>query len=89
MLILLGLCEKQQWNVERCIMQAHWSGLFPDRTHSQLDRAGYKRFKRYWEDNSDMVRLNLRTEPGSWYYIKRYNSKKDEFAKPLGKQFDE
>jgi hypothetical protein len=63
-------------------MQAHWSGLFPDRTHPSLDRGGYKRFQRYWNDDMDIYRLKLREESGSWYYVKRYNSKKGEFAKP-------
>jgi len=83
---LTGLCIKQQFNIERCVMQAHWSGLFPDRTNTELDLAGYKRFKRYWNDDSDMVKLKLREEPGSWYYVKRYNSKKNEFSNPVPTQ---
>jgi hypothetical protein len=64
-------------------MQAHWSGLFPDRTHPDLDLAGYKRFKRYWDDDSDIYTTDLTSRPATWYYVKRYNSKKGEFAKRL------
>ena len=64
-------------------MQAHWSGLFPDRTHTALDRTGYRRFNRYWTDDMDMYSRKIREEPGSWYYIKRYNSKKGAFAAPI------
>ncbi|KAI6187888.1 28S ribosomal protein S18a, mitochondrial [Aphelenchoides besseyi] len=77
---LTGLCTKQQLRIERCVMQAHWAGLFPDRTHSSLDRAGFRRFNRYWEDDIDLYRRKIREEPGSWYYIKRYNAKKGEFG---------
>ncbi|KAK0418224.1 hypothetical protein QR680_013442 [Steinernema hermaphroditum] len=70
-----GLCHKQQLKVERCVMQAHWAGLFPDRTIPNFDRAGYKRFNRYWENDMSMYQLKQKTEPGTWYYIKRYNSK--------------
>ncbi|KAI6241572.1 Protein CBR-MRPS-18A [Aphelenchoides fujianensis] len=80
---LTGLCTKQQRRVERCVMQAHWAGLFPDRTDPALDRAGYRRFNRYWEDDLDMFRRKVVEEPGSWFYIKRYNAKKGEFAKPV------
>ncbi|VDM71672.1 unnamed protein product [Strongylus vulgaris] len=31
----------------RCVMQAHWAGLFPDRTVPDFDRTGYKRFERF------------------------------------------
>uniref|UniRef100_A0A1I7YNM0 28S ribosomal protein S18a, mitochondrial n=1 Tax=Steinernema glaseri TaxID=37863 RepID=A0A1I7YNM0_9BILA len=70
-----GLCPKQQLKVERCVMQAHWAGLFPDRTIPEFDRAGYKRFNRYWDSDMAMYQLKQKTEPGTWYYIKRYNSK--------------
>ena len=32
----------------RCVMQAHWSGLFPDKTIADFDRSGYKQFNRYY-----------------------------------------
>ncbi|KAI6235678.1 28S ribosomal protein S18a, mitochondrial [Aphelenchoides besseyi] len=80
---LTGLCTKQQLRIERCVMQAHWAGLFPDRTHPSLDRAGYRRFNRYWEDDIDMYRRKIQEEPGTYYYIKRYNPKKGEFANPI------
>uniref|UniRef100_A0A0K0DWT8 28S ribosomal protein S18a, mitochondrial n=1 Tax=Strongyloides stercoralis TaxID=6248 RepID=A0A0K0DWT8_STRER len=73
---LTGLCKKQQLRVERCVMQAHWSGLFPDKTIPEFDRSGYKRFNRYWDDDMDMYKLSEKKEVGTWYYIKRYNSKK-------------
>ncbi|CEF67854.1 28S ribosomal protein S18a, mitochondrial [Strongyloides ratti] len=73
---LTGLCKKQQLRVERCVMQAHWSGLFPDKTIPEFDMSGYKRFNRYWEDDMDMYRLSQKKEIGTWYYIKRYNSRK-------------
>ncbi|TKR67702.1 hypothetical protein L596_023811 [Steinernema carpocapsae] len=77
-----GLCKKQQLKIERCVMQAHWAGLFPDRTIPEFDRAGYKRFSRYWDDDMAMYRLKQKTEVGTWYYIKRYNSKaKNTYAK--------
>uniref|UniRef100_A0A9J2QB70 28S ribosomal protein S18a, mitochondrial n=1 Tax=Ascaris lumbricoides TaxID=6252 RepID=A0A9J2QB70_ASCLU len=65
---LTGLCKKQQLRVERCVMQAHWAGLFPDRTIPDFDRAGYKRFNRYWNDDMDMYRLKQKTEQGTWYW---------------------
>ncbi|EPB71037.1 putative ribosomal protein S18 [Ancylostoma ceylanicum] len=43
---LTGLCKKQQLRLERCVMQAHWAGLFPDKTIPEFDRSGYKRFNR-------------------------------------------
>ncbi|VDO24606.1 unnamed protein product [Heligmosomoides polygyrus] len=43
---LTGLCKGQQLRLERCVMQAHWAGLFPDRTIPDFDRSGYKRFSR-------------------------------------------
>ncbi|VDO34338.1 unnamed protein product [Haemonchus placei] len=69
---LTGLCKKQQLRLERCVMQAHWAGLFPDKTIPDFDRTGYKRFNRYWNDDMDMYRLKEKREPGTWYYIKRY-----------------
>lgn len=80
---ILGLCMKQQLRIERCVMQAHWSGLFPEKTHPDLDRAGYKRFSRYWDDDHEMYQMKLNNEPGSWFYIKRYNPKKGDFANPV------
>ncbi|CAD5215870.1 unnamed protein product [Bursaphelenchus okinawaensis] len=68
---LTGLCKKQQLILERCVMQAHWSGLFLDRTLPDFDRSGYKRFNRYWKDDRDMYKLESKLEPGSWYFIKR------------------
>ncbi|CAI4232070.1 unnamed protein product [Auanema sp. JU1783] len=72
---LTGLCRKQQLKLERCVMQAHWAGLFPDRTIPEFDRAGYKRFNRYWNNDMDMYRLKERKEQGTWFYIKRYPTK--------------
>ncbi|KAI6176701.1 Ribosomal protein S18 domain containing protein [Aphelenchoides bicaudatus] len=80
---LTGLCTKQQLRIERCVMQAHWSGLFPDRTHPDLDLAGYKRFKRYWNDDKELYSRQLKQLPGTWYYVKRYVTKKGEFAERL------
>uniref|UniRef100_A0A914RAP1 28S ribosomal protein S18a, mitochondrial n=1 Tax=Parascaris equorum TaxID=6256 RepID=A0A914RAP1_PAREQ len=75
---LTGLCKKQQLRVERCVMQtgfqAHWAGLFPDKTLPDFDRAGYKRFNRYWNDDMDMYRLKQKIEQGTWYYVKRYRA---------------
>ncbi|CAJ0597821.1 unnamed protein product [Cylicocyclus nassatus] len=71
---LTGLCKRQQLRLERCVMQAHWAGLFPDRTVPDFDRSGYKRFNRYWNDDMDMYRLKEKIEDGTWYYIKRYNT---------------
>ncbi|KAL6726957.1 hypothetical protein Aduo_008880 [Ancylostoma duodenale] len=71
---LTGLCKKQQLRLERCVMQAHWAGLFPDKTIPEFDRSGYKRFNRYWNDDMDMYRLKEKIEDGTWYYIKRYNT---------------
>ena len=76
---ITGLCHKQQQRLERCVMQAHWSGLFPDRTIPEFDRSGYKRFNRHWEDDLDMFRLKFKMQPGSWYYIKRYNPRSAEY----------
>ncbi|GMT19124.1 hypothetical protein PFISCL1PPCAC_10421 [Pristionchus fissidentatus] len=78
---LTGLCRKQQLHVERCVMQAHWAGLFPDRTIPEFDRAGYKRFNRYWNDSMDMYRLQEKKLPGTWFYIKRYQTKNTRVQK--------
>ncbi|KHN88347.1 28S ribosomal protein S18a, mitochondrial [Toxocara canis] len=77
---LTGLCKKQQLRIERCVMQAHWAGLFPDKTIPSFDRAGYKRFSRYWNDDMDMYRLKQKIEEGTWYYVKRYRSVGDRKA---------
>ncbi|KJH52541.1 putative ribosomal protein S18 [Dictyocaulus viviparus] len=69
---ITGLCKNQQLRLERCVMQAHWAGLFPDKTIPEFDRSGYKRFNRYWNDDMDMYRLKEKIECGTWYYIKRY-----------------
>ncbi|KAL3090241.1 hypothetical protein niasHS_006693 [Heterodera schachtii] len=76
---LTGLCHDQQQRLERCVMQAHWSGLFPDRTIPEFDRAGYKRFNRHWDDDLAMFRLKYKLHPGSWFYIKRYNPRIREY----------
>ncbi|KAF8358264.1 mrps-18A [Pristionchus pacificus] len=78
---LTGLCRKQQLHVERCVMQAHWAGLFPDRTIPEFDRAGYKRFNRYWNDSMDMYRLQEKKLPGTYFYIKRYQTKNSRVLK--------
>ncbi|KAM3723530.1 28S ribosomal protein S18a [Dirofilaria immitis] len=62
---LTGLCKKQQQRIERCVMQAHWAGLFPDRTIADFDRSGYKRFARYWNDDIDIYRMKEDVIPGS------------------------
>uniref|UniRef100_A0A1I7XT14 28S ribosomal protein S18a, mitochondrial n=1 Tax=Heterorhabditis bacteriophora TaxID=37862 RepID=A0A1I7XT14_HETBA len=87
---ITGLCKKQQLRLERCVMQAHWAGLFPDKTIPDFDRAGYKRFNRsvttctegviavyilYWNDDMDMYRLKIKKVQGTWFYIKRYPTK--------------
>uniref|UniRef100_A0A0R3RQH1 28S ribosomal protein S18a, mitochondrial n=1 Tax=Elaeophora elaphi TaxID=1147741 RepID=A0A0R3RQH1_9BILA len=78
---LTGLCKKQQQRIERCVMQAHWAGLFPDKTTADFDRSGYKRFARYWDDDWEIYRLKEEVVPGSWYYIKRYNTRGINFKK--------
>jgi len=70
---LTGLCVGQQLRLERCVMQAHWSGLFPDRTVPGFDRTGYKQYARYWNDDMDMYRLKHNVVNGTWFYIKRYD----------------
>lgn len=69
--------------IERCVMQAHWAGLFPNKTLPDFDRSGYKRFNRYWEDDMDMYKLNLKVKPGIWYYINRYNPRGSLFKKSV------
>ncbi|RCN49476.1 hypothetical protein ANCCAN_04417 [Ancylostoma caninum] len=66
---LTGLCKKQQLRLERCVMQAHWAGLFPDKTIPEFDRSGYKRFNRYWNDDMDMYRLREKVEDGTCYSL--------------------
>lgn len=77
------MCEDHQETLERCIMQAHWSGLFPDKTTADFDRSGYKRFNRFWTDDMDMFTLSRKTIDGSWHYIKRYNPKVRELTEPI------
>ncbi len=36
-------------------------------------KTGYKRFNRYWTDDMDLLKMELKTLPGSWFYVKRYN----------------
>lgn len=62
-------------------MQAHWSGLFPDRTTADFDRSGYKRFNRWWRSSDEIFNLSLKKFEGSWHYVKRYNPKKLELIK--------
>lgn len=99
---LTGLCKGQQLRLERCVMQvssflfaktssfkAHWAGLFPDKTIADFDRAGYKRFNRYWDDDMSMYRLKEKVEVGSYYYLKRYNTKNNQLKfmpQPLKKK---
>ncbi|VDN03289.1 unnamed protein product [Thelazia callipaeda] len=78
---LTGLCKKQHLRIIRCVMQAHWAGLFPDKTTADFDRSGYKRFARYWNDDLDIYRLKEEVIPGSWYYIKRYNTRGSIYKK--------
>ncbi|CAJ0946155.1 unnamed protein product, partial [Mesorhabditis belari] len=80
---LTGICKSQQLRLERCVMQAHWAGLFPDRTIPEFDRAGYKRFSRYWRDDMSMYFLTEKKETGTWYYLKRYPSKDSKTWKRL------
>uniref|UniRef100_A0A914WLG3 Mitochondrial ribosomal protein S18A n=1 Tax=Plectus sambesii TaxID=2011161 RepID=A0A914WLG3_9BILA len=70
---LTGLCFGQQLRLERCVMQAHWCGLFPDRTLPGFDRTGYKKYARYWSDDMDMYRLKHNVVKASWFYVKRYD----------------
>jgi ribosomal protein S18 len=77
----LGLCSNQQKRLERCVMQAHWSGLFPNRTIPEFDISGYKRFNRHWDDDTSMFRLKFKIQPGSWFYIKRYNPRASLYKK--------
>ena len=36
---------------------------------------GYKRFNRYWNDSMDMYRISEKKVPGTWFYIKRYQTR--------------
>uniref|UniRef100_A0A5S6Q5M8 28S ribosomal protein S18a, mitochondrial n=1 Tax=Trichuris muris TaxID=70415 RepID=A0A5S6Q5M8_TRIMR len=71
-----GLCGRQQQIVERLVMQAHWSGLFPTLKPKDFDykeaSEGYKKYNRYWNKHWDMYSRKLTVKPGSFYYIKRY-----------------
>uniref|UniRef100_A0AC35FBR7 Mitochondrial ribosomal protein S18A n=1 Tax=Panagrolaimus sp. PS1159 TaxID=55785 RepID=A0AC35FBR7_9BILA len=85
---ITGICAKQQYRLERCVMQAHWAGLFPDKTLPDFDRAGYKRFNRYWDDDWDMYKTEIKVKPGSWFYVHQhlpraplYNNIKRNFNK--------
>uniref|UniRef100_A0AC34GJ09 Uncharacterized protein n=1 Tax=Panagrolaimus sp. ES5 TaxID=591445 RepID=A0AC34GJ09_9BILA len=69
---ITGICANQQYRLERCVMQAHWAGLFPDKTLPDFDRAGYKRFNRYWDDDWDMYRTEVKVKPGSWFYVHQH-----------------
>ena len=68
--------------VERAVMQAHWAGLFPNRTLPDFDRTGYKRFNRYWDDDMDMYRTEIKVKPGIWFYSQQYNPRGSLFKKP-------
>uniref|UniRef100_A0A915ECW7 Mitochondrial ribosomal protein S18A n=1 Tax=Ditylenchus dipsaci TaxID=166011 RepID=A0A915ECW7_9BILA len=69
-----GVCVEQQERLERCVMQAHWSGLFPDKTIPNFDRSGWKRLNRHWrDDDRSMLEPELKLLPGNWFYINRYN----------------
>ncbi|CAO4370137.1 unnamed protein product [Caenorhabditis nigoni] len=81
---LTGLCKKQQLRLERCVMQAFWSGLFGEKYGNEADRAGYKRFNRYWKDDMSMYQLETKERHGTWFYIKRYQTKNQPlFKNPL------
>ncbi|CAJ0573092.1 unnamed protein product, partial [Mesorhabditis spiculigera] len=83
---LTGICKSQQLRLERCVMQAHWAGLFPDRTIPEFDRAGYKRFARHWESDMSMYFLKQKKENGTWYYFKRYQHQDDGYKGIRAKQ---
>ncbi|KRX34518.1 28S ribosomal protein S18a, mitochondrial, partial [Trichinella britovi] len=72
---LTKLCTKQQRIVERLVMQAHLSGLFPTLKPRDYDfkteSEGYKAFNRYWRHHADLYSRKLTVIPGSFYYIKR------------------
>jgi ribosomal protein S18 len=65
---LTGICRKQQRIVERCVMQAHWSGLFPknrpiafEQPDPKLDRflrAIFAELKRLFCSDTTRIRLN-------------------------------
>lgn len=57
-------------------MQAFWSGLFGDKYGTEADRAGYKRFNRYWKDDMSMYQLETKQRHGTWFYIKRFCTEK-------------
>ncbi|CAB3403022.1 unnamed protein product [Caenorhabditis bovis] len=78
---LTGLCKNQQLRVERCVMQAHWSGLFGSKYGDVVERKGYYRFNRYWNDDMAMYRLETKKVHGTWYYIKRYPTKNNAIFK--------
>ncbi|CDW60077.1 Ribosomal S18 domain containing protein [Trichuris trichiura] len=73
---ITGLCNRQQMIVERLVMQAHWSGLFPTLKPNDFDykeaSEGYKKYNRYWKSHTDMYSKKITVKPGSFYYIKRY-----------------
>lgn len=70
-------------------MQAHWAGLFPDKTIPEFEKDGYKKYNRYWNDDRDMYTKKLTFEKAPWFYIKRYNAHKytDYKVKPRSKYF--
>jgi len=71
-----GLCDEQQTAVERCVQQAHWSGLFPNNKpkgySATVEEIGYKTYKRHWVKHEDMFERKLDLRPGAWFYIRRY-----------------
>lgn len=71
-----GLCEEQQTIVERCVQQAHWSGLFPNMKPKGYDagkeEVGYRTLNRHWNSHEDMFERHVDRRPGSWFYIRRY-----------------
>uniref|UniRef100_A0A915ICP1 28S ribosomal protein S18a, mitochondrial n=1 Tax=Romanomermis culicivorax TaxID=13658 RepID=A0A915ICP1_ROMCU len=71
-----GLCVEQQEKVENCILQAHWSGLFPDKKpadyNAAVEESEWRRYKRYWDTPEQLFDKTLKTIPGSFAYIRRY-----------------
>uniref|UniRef100_A0A8R1DVL4 Uncharacterized protein n=1 Tax=Caenorhabditis japonica TaxID=281687 RepID=A0A8R1DVL4_CAEJA len=68
----------------KCVMQAYWSGLFGEKFGTEADRAGYKRFNRYWKHDMSMYQLETKERHGTWFYIKRYQTKNQPlFKNPL------
>uniref|UniRef100_A0AC34QFG0 Uncharacterized protein n=1 Tax=Panagrolaimus sp. JU765 TaxID=591449 RepID=A0AC34QFG0_9BILA len=63
-------------------MQAHWAGLFPNKTLPDFDRTGYKRFNRYWDDDFDMYKTAVKVKPGIMFYIHQYNPRGSLFKSP-------